>query len=152
MRALIQRAKWGKVVVDGETVGEIGPGIVTLLAVGLNDTAADAEKIIEKISKLRIFEDGEGKMNLSMTDVAGAGRKAEHLLISQFTLYGDLKKGNRPSFLGAAKPEVAREIFEAAVRHSRALGLHTQTGRFQTEMEVSLLNQGPVTFWLESEE
>lgn len=150
MRALIQRVSWGKVVVAGETVGEIGPGIVTLLGVGSSDTEADAEKLIEKIARLRIFEDEAGKMNLSLLDLGAAGKPVGHLLVSQFTLYADTSKGNRPSFIQAGKPELARALFEKALRHSAAIGLKTAGGRFQAHMEVSLLNDGPVTFWLES--
>lgn len=144
MKALIQRVKWAKVVVDGETVGEIGPGILTLLGVGLADTEADAEKIVGKIAKLRIFEDDAGKMNLSLLD-----RSYAHLIVSQFTLYGDLTKGNRPSFVDAAKPELAQRLYEKALEVSRALGIPTASGTFQAQMEVSLLNDGPVTFMLD---
>jgi len=144
MRALIQRVKWGKVVVEGKPVGEIGPGIVTLLGVGGNDSDADVTRMIEKIAKLRIFEDTEGKMNLSLTD-----KSYSHLIISQFTLYGDVSKGNRPSFIDAGKPELAKRLYEKAIETSRSLGIKTEAGIFQAHMEVSLLNDGPVTFWLE---
>ncbi len=144
MRALIQRVQWAKVVVDGETVGEIGPGILTLLGVGASDTEADAERIVGKIAKLRIFEDDEGKMNLSLID-----RGYAHLIVSQFTLYGDLTKGNRPSFVDAGKPELAKTLYEKAIGVSRALGIPTANGTFQAHMEVSLLNDGPVTFMLD---
>ncbi len=144
MRALVQRVKWGRVVVEGKVVGEIGPGIVTLLGVGSNDTLADVTRIIGKIAKLRIFEDADGKMNRSLLDLSYA-----HLIISQFTLYGDTSKGNRPSFIDAGKPELARALYENAIEASRALGIKTEAGQFQAHMEVSLLNDGPVTFWLE---
>lgn len=137
-----RRRYW--VVVDGETVGEIGPGILTLLGVGASDTEADAERIVGKIAKLRIFEDDEGKMNLSLID-----RGYAHLIVSQFTLYGDLTKGNRPSFVDAGKPELAKTLYEKAIGVSRALGIPTANGTFQAHMEVSLLNDGPVTFMLD---
>lgn len=144
MRALIQRVRSAKVVVDGSVVGEIGPGILTLLGVGANDTDADAERIVSKILKLRIFEDDAGKMNLSLLD-----RGYSHLIVSQFTLYGDTSKGNRPSFVDAGKPELANRLYEKALAFSRAQGVKTEGGKFQAHMEVSLLNDGPVTFWLE---
>lgn len=150
MKALIQRVRWAKVVVEGETVGEIGPGILTLLGIGALDTETDTEKLIEKIAKLRIFEDDAGKMNLSLLDLQASGKAAGHLLVSQFTLYGDTSKGNRPSFIQAGKPELARSLYEKALHHSASLGLKTEGGKFQAHMEVSLLNDGPVTFWLES--
>jgi D-tyrosyl-tRNA(Tyr) deacylase len=148
MRALIQRVKFAKVVVDGKTVGEIGPGILTLLGVGAADEGpqgeAEVERIVSKILKLRIFEDDAGKMNLSLVD-----KGYSHLVVSQFTLYGDASKGNRPSFVGAGKPEIAKKLYERAIEYSRAQGVRTEGGTFQAHMEVSLLNDGPVTFWLE---
>ncbi len=147
MRALVQRVKEAKVVVGGKTVGEIGPGILTLLGVGRDDSEADADRMIGKIAKLRIFGDGEGKMNRSLLDL---GPDGAHLLVSQFTLYGDLSKGNRPSFGAAGKPELAKALYERAIATSRALGLRTEAGTFQAPMEVTLLNDGPVTFWLDS--
>lgn len=144
MRALVQRVKWGKVIVDGAVVGEIGPGILTFLGVGSHDTEIDVEKLIGKIVKLRIFEDPDGKMNLSLLD-----NHYSHLIVSQFTLYGDLSKGNRPSFIDAGNPELAKRLYEKSIEVSRALGIKTETGRFQAHMEVSLLNDGPVTFWIE---
>jgi D-tyrosyl-tRNA(Tyr) deacylase len=150
MRALVQRVKWAKVVVEGSTVGEIGPGVLTLLGVGSSDSEADAVKIIEKIAKLRIFEDAEGKMNRSLLDLSSSGEDAGHLIVSQFTLYADTAKGNRPSFVQAAKPELAKALYEFSLKHSTQLGLKTEGGQFQAHMEVSLLNDGPVTLWLES--
>jgi D-tyrosyl-tRNA(Tyr) deacylase len=144
MRVLIQRVKWAKVEVDGGVVGEIGPGVLTLFGVGANDTEADVERIVAKILKLRIFEDEAGKMNLSLLD-----RGYAHLIVSQFTLYGDVSKGNRPSFVDAGKPEDANRLYEKALAYSRAQGVKTEGGKFQAHMEVSLLNDGPVTFWLE---
>ncbi len=144
MRALIQRVKWGKVSVDGNSIGEIGPGIVTLLGVGSNDTEADVIRVITKISKLRIFEDSAGKMNLSLLDLGYS-----HLIVSQFTLYADTSKGNRPSFIEAGNPELAKSLYEKALSVSRELGIKTECGKFQAHMEVSLLNDGPVTLWIE---
>lgn len=155
MRALIQRVKWAKVVVEGRATGEIGPGILTLLGVGHGDTEADAAKIVGKIAKLRIFEDAEGgdgsgkKMNRSLLDL---GQGAGHLLVSQFTLYGDTAKGNRPSFVAAGNPELARDLYAKSIEVSRSLGLRTETGVFGAHMEVSLLNDGPVTLMLDSRE
>lgn len=147
MRALVQRVKWAKVVVDGKTVGEIGPGLLTLLGVGARDSAVEVERIIGKVAKLRIFEDSDGKMNRSLLDL---GAQGAHLLVSQFTLYGDTSKGNRPSFIDAGNPELAKTLYNRAVEISRSLGLKTETGTFQAHMEVSLLNDGPVTFLLDS--
>jgi D-tyrosyl-tRNA(Tyr) deacylase len=149
MRALIQRVKWARVVVEEKTTGEIGPGILTLLGVGHGDTEADVAKIVGKIAKLRVFEDAEGKMNLSLLDL---GASAGHLLVSQFTLYGDTAKGNRPSFMAASEPELAKELYAKAVEVSRSLGLRTEAGIFGAHMEVSLLNDGPVTLMLDSNE
>lgn len=145
MRALIQRVKSARVTVDGEVVGEIGPGILTLLGVGQGDTERELKWVIEKILKLRIFEDPAGKMNLSVQDVGGS-----HLLVSQFTLYGDCAKGNRPSFVGAGPPDLARALYERGLELSRASGVPTAGGRFQADMQVSLVNDGPVTLWIES--
>ncbi len=147
MKALVQRVKWAKVVVDGKTVGEIGPGLLTLLGVGTGDSDAEVDHIIGKIAKLRIFEDADGKMNRSLLDL---GNDGGHLLVSQFTLYADTAKGNRPSFVSAAKPELAKTLYTRAVQASRDLGLRTETGTFQAHMEVSLLNDGPVTLMLDS--
>jgi D-tyrosyl-tRNA(Tyr) deacylase len=147
MKALVQRVKWAKVVVEGKTVGEIGPGLLTLLGVGASDGEAEVLKIVGKIAKLRIFEDENGKMNRSLLDLGTAGG---HLLVSQFTLYGDTAKGNRPSFVDAGKPELAKALYERAISVSRELGIRTESGTFQAHMEVSLLNDGPVTFMLDT--
>jgi len=147
MRALVQRVKWAKVVVDGKTVGEIGPGLLTLLGVGARDSEIEADRMINKIAKLRIFEDDAGKMNHSLIDLGVAGG---HLIVSQFTLFGDTSKGNRPSFVDAGNPELAKKLYERAIAVSRSLGLKTETGTFQAHMEVSLLNDGPVTFLIDS--
>jgi D-tyrosyl-tRNA(Tyr) deacylase len=144
MRALIQRVRWAKVHVDQELVGEIGPGILTFLGVGKGDDESKLEGLLGKILKLRVFEDENGKMNRSLQDVGGS-----HLVVSQFTLYGDCSQGNRPSFVEAAPPEVARALYERALLLSEAAGVRTAGGRFQADMKVSLENDGPVTFWLE---
>ena len=144
MRALIQRVKWARVHVDGTCVGEIGPGILTFLGVGQGDTEKELDWTLTKILNLRIFEDETGKMNLSLLDVKG-----EHLIVSQFTLYGDTRKGNRPGFSAAAPPAEAAKLYEKALELSRAKGVKTAGGKFQAHMEVSLLNDGPVTLWIE---
>lgn len=147
MRALLQRVQSASVRVGDEVVGEIGPGILTLLGVGAQDGLKETEWIIRKILSLRIFEDPSGKMNLSLRDVGGS-----HLIVSQFTLFADCSKGNRPSFIEAARPEVARSIYEHALKLSAESGIETRGGRFQADMKVSLINDGPVTLWLESPE
>lgn len=144
MRALIQRVKSASVRVEGQIVGKIGPGLLTFLGVSATDTEVEADKIIQKILKLRVFEDDAGKMNLSLLD-----KKGEHLIVSQFTLYGDTTKGNRPSFIDAARPDVANALYEKAVFVSRAAGVKTETGKFQAQMDVELVNDGPVTLWME---
>jgi D-aminoacyl-tRNA deacylase len=145
MRAVIQRVKSAQVKVDGEIVGQIGPGILTLLGVGQGDSEKQLEWIIGKILRLRIFEDAEGKMNRSLQETQG-----EHLIVSQFTLYGDTSKGNRPSFVTAAAPALAQPLYERALELSRAQGVKTEGGRFQAHMEVSLVNDGPVTLVIDS--
>ena len=146
MKLVLQRVSEAEVRVEGETVGRIGAGIVVLLGVGRGDTAADAGKMAEKTARLRIFEDEGGKMNLSLLDTAG-----EALVISQFTLYGDCRGGRRPGFEHAAPPETAEPLYEAYVKRLRELGIPVRTGRFRKEMRVSLSNEGPVTFIIESE-
>ena len=145
MRALLQRVNSASVTVNGEVVGRIGPGILTLLGIGRGDTEKEAEWIVQKISKLRIFEDADGKMNHSLADVGGG-----HLLVSQFTLYGDCTQGNRPGFSEAALPEEARALYEKALEISRRIGLPTEGGRFQSDMKVDLQNDGPVTLWIDT--
>lgn len=145
MRALVQRVKSARVRVAGEIIGEIGPGILTLLGISVHDEEAQVDWIIQKIAKLRIFEDAEGKMNRSLLDVKGA-----HLIVSQFTLYGDPSQGNRPSYIEAARPEKAEPLYRRAIEASRALGIPTESGKFQAEMEVELVNEGPVTLMIES--
>jgi len=145
MRAVIQRVSRAKVMVNGETTGEIGKGLLVLLGVGTGDTDADADYLAEKIVGLRIFEDQDGKMNLSVADTAGAV-----LIVSQFTLYGDVRRGKRPSFDAAAPPQQARQLYEYFIEKIRAAGLTCETGRFQEMMQVELVNEGPVTILLDS--
>jgi D-tyrosyl-tRNA(Tyr) deacylase len=145
VRAVIQRVSRAKVTVGGEVVGEIGPGLLVLLGVGSGDTRADADYLAEKTIGLRIFEDRDGKMNLSLADTGGA-----LLVVSQFTLYGDVRRGKRPSFDAAAPPQLAKELYEYFVEKIRAVGLRCETGRFQEMMQVELVNEGPVTILLDS--
>ncbi|MBS1852208.1 MAG: D-tyrosyl-tRNA(Tyr) deacylase [Acidobacteria bacterium] len=145
MRAVIQRVRRAQVTVDGEITGAIGAGLLVLLGVGGEDAESDADYLAEKISGLRIFEDANGKMNLSLLDVGGA-----LLVVSQFTLYGDVRKGKRPSFDAAAPPQKARELYEYFVQKVRGAGTACETGRFQAEMQVELVNDGPVTILLDS--
>jgi D-tyrosyl-tRNA(Tyr) deacylase len=145
MRAVVQRVSRASVKVGDELTGEIGKGLLVLLGVAQEDTEADADYLAEKIAGLRIFEDEAGKMNLSVMDVEGAV-----LAVSQFTLLGDVRRGKRPSFDAAARPERARELYEYFVERVRGLGLRCETGRFQEMMEVELINSGPVTILLDS--
>ena len=146
MRAVIQRVKRCRVSVGGETVGEIGAGLLVLLGIAQGDTEAAADYLARKLLALRIFEDAEGKMNLAIGEVGGAA-----LVVSQFTLYGDARGQNRPSYIRAARPEEARRLYEYFVEKLRAAGLTCRTGRFQEMMEVELVNDGPVTILLDSE-
>jgi D-aminoacyl-tRNA deacylase len=145
MRAVIQRVSRAQVAVDGEVVGEVGHGLLVLLGVTHADTESDATYLAEKIAGLRIFEDENEKMNLDVAAIEGG-----ILAISQFTLYGDVRRGKRPSFDAAAPPQHARELYEYFVDRIRAAGLPCQTGRFQMVMEVELVNDGPVTILLDS--
>ena len=145
MRAVVQRVSRSKVTVNGEVTGEIGPGMLVLLGVGKEDTRVEADYLVEKTVGLRIFEDADGKMNRSVVDVGGAV-----LAVSQFTLYGDVRRGKRPSFDAAAPPQQARELYEYFVEKIRAAGLRCETGRFQEMMRVELVNEGPVTILLDS--
>ena len=145
MRAVIQRVGRAKVTVNEAVVGEIGPGLLVLLGVGTGDTRAEADYLAEKTIGLRIFEDAGGKMNLSIVDTAGA-----LLVVSQFTLYGDVRRGKRPSFDAAAPPQQARELYEYFVEKIRAAGLRCETGCFQEMMQVELVNDGPVTILVDS--
>jgi D-aminoacyl-tRNA deacylase len=145
MRAVVQRVSRAKVTVNGYATGEIGLGLLVLLGVGHNDMEEDASYLAAKIVGLRIFDDADGKMNLSVVDAGGSV-----LAVSQFTLYGDVRKGKRPSFDGAAPPELARQLYEFFVAQIRSAGLRCETGRFQQMMQVELLNEGPVTILLDS--
>ena len=145
MRAVFQRVKRARVVVDGEQVSAIGPGAMVLLGVGKDDTEKDVTYMAGKIAGLRVFSDNEGKMNLSLQDVSG-----EVLVVSQFTLYGDVKKGKRPGFDGAAPPDKGEELYLRVVEELRQLGLAVQTGVFGANMQVELVNDGPVTILISS--
>jgi len=145
MRAVVQRVSRAKVTVNDWIAGEIGMGLLVLLGVGEEDTESDVTYLTEKIAGLRIFEDSDGKMNLSVLDVAGS-----ILAVPQFTLYGDVRRGKRPSFDAAAKPDSARRLYELFVERIRAAGLRCETGRFQEMMQVELVNEGPVTILLDS--
>ena len=145
MRAVVQRVSRAKVTVNQWTSGEIGLGLLVLLGVGHDDSEADATYLADKIAGLRIFEDHDGKMNRSVQEVGGSV-----LAVSQFTLYGDVRRGKRPSFDAAAPPEHARRLYEFFVERIRAAGLRCETGRFQEMMQVELVNDGPVTILLDS--
>jgi D-tyrosyl-tRNA(Tyr) deacylase len=145
MRACIQRVSEASVTVAGEVTGRIGRGLVVLLGVGTQDGAAEVEWLAEKLVNLRIFEDDEGKMNRSLVDVGGA-----MLVVSQFTLFGDARKGRRPSFTEAAPPELASRLYEEFVARVRGLGVEVQTGVFRAHMDVALVNDGPVTLWIDT--
>jgi D-tyrosyl-tRNA(Tyr) deacylase len=147
MRALLQRVTQASVVVEGSVVGEIGAGLLILLGVAKPDTVADAEYLADKTLNLRIFSDAEGKMNRSLLDTGGS-----LLVVSQFTLYGDCRKGRRPGFDAAAPAEQARALYESFVEIARRSGLRVETGVFQAHMEVALVNDGPVTLMLETGE
>ena len=146
MRCVVQRVKEASVTVDGEIVGKTGPGILALIGVSTEDTDKDYKYILDKVPNLRIFDDENGVMNRSVLEAGGA-----ILAVSQFTLYGDARGGRRPSYFRAAKPEKANEMYEKLIAFWRAQGIHVETGRFRTEMKVSLVNDGPVTILLDSE-
>jgi len=145
MRAVVQRVRRAKVTVDGSTTGEIGLGLLVLLGVAHDDREADVNYLADKVAGLRIFEDQDGKMNRSVVEVGGSV-----LAVSQFTLYGDVRRGKRPSFDAAAGPEAARRLYELFVERIAVAGLRCQTGRFQAMMQVELVNEGPVTILLDS--
>jgi len=146
MRAVIQRVKRAEVRVNGKAVGSVGEGIVVLLGIGREDTEETAEWLADKIVNLRIFDDSQGRMNRSIAETQGA-----LLCVSQFTLYGDCRKGRRPSYDRAAPPETACQLYEAFLGSVRTRGIHVQTGQFQAMMQVELVNDGPVTLLLDSE-
>ena len=144
MRGLVQRVSEAKVTVDGEVVGECGPGLCVLVGVTHDDTEATARKLADKIWGLRVMDDDAGVMNRSIADTGG-----EVLVVSQFTLYGDTSGGRRPSWINAARPEQAEPLVQAVIDHLRVNGATVATGRFRTEMQVALVNDGPVTLLLE---
>jgi D-aminoacyl-tRNA deacylase len=146
MRAVVQRVSSSSVTVEGRVTGEISNGLMILLGVGREDTSAVAVSMAEKVANLRIFEDGQGKMNLSLLDVKGAV-----LVVSQFTLYGDARGQRRPSFISAAPPDKAKALYEEFAAAMQALGVSVATGIFQTMMSVELVNEGPVTILLDSD-
>ena len=145
MRAVIQRVSSANVKVNKKTIGEIERGLLVLLGVGQGDTLVDLDYVFQKTIGLRVFEDDDGKMNLSLVDVAG-----QLLVVSQFTLYGDVRKGKRPGFSDAAPPEQANKLYETFVQRAKENNLQVQTGVFQADMQVSLVNDGPVTILLDS--
>lgn len=146
MRAVVQRVKNSSVEVEGEIKGKINEGLTVLLGISENDTIKDIDYMVEKIINLRIFEDQEGKMNLSLIDIEG-----ELLIISQFTIYGDCRKGRRPSFVKAGKPEKAEEYYNIFIEKCAEKGIKTESGVFQTHMNVNINNDGPVTILIDSE-
>ncbi|PYT98662.1 MAG: D-tyrosyl-tRNA(Tyr) deacylase [Acidobacteria bacterium] len=146
MRAVLQRVSRAKVTVDGRVTGEIGPGLMILLGVGKKDTSATVARMAERCANLRIFEDDQGKMNRSLLDVKGAA-----LAVSQFTLYGDARGQRRPSFMAAAPPDLAKALYEEFCEELRKLGISVATGIFQAMMSVELVNEGPVTILLDSD-
>ncbi len=145
MRAVIQRVNYGRVTINGRVNADIGRGLVILLGIGPDDDESKSTALAKKIAQLRIMEDAQGKMNLSLLDTGG-----EAIVVSQFTLFADTRKGNRPSFVNAAPPEIASPLVDHFVSQLRALGIPTQTGEFGAHMLVSLENDGPVTIWIEN--
>ena len=146
MRCVVQRVTEASVTVNGETVGAVGPGLMVLIGVSTEDTDTELKYMADKVPNLRIFDDENGVMNRSVIDVGGS-----ILAVSQFTLYGDARGGRRPSYIRAAKPDEANAMYERLVAAWRAKGIHVETGRFRTEMKVSLVNDGPVTILIDSE-
>ena len=147
MKAVVTRVKQASVTIDGAVSGKIGPGLLILLGVGPEDTEAHCKKLAEKILGLRIFTDEAGKMNRSLADIGGSV-----LVVSQFTLYGDCRKGRRPSFTGAAAPELADRLYELFLQQCRQLGFEPQHGQFGADMQVESVNDGPVTLILDTKE
>jgi len=146
MRAVVQRVSRAKVTVEGQVTGEIGPGLMILLGVGKQDTSQVAARMADRLANLRIFEDSQGKMNLSLLDVKGSA-----LVVSQFTLYGDVRGQRRPSFVAAGPPEMAKKLYEEVCEEMRKLGITVGMGIFQAMMSVELVNEGPVTILLDSD-
>jgi D-tyrosyl-tRNA(Tyr) deacylase len=152
MRVLVQRVSQARVTVGGETTGETGRGFLVLVGVTLEDSAAAADLLARKVANLRIFDDAEGNLNRSGLDLLEAGEPIGMLVVSQFTLYADCRKGRRPSFVRAAPPAIAEPLVNRFADGLRALGLPVETGRFGAQMQVELVNDGPVTIWLDSAE
>ena len=150
MRVLAQRVARARVTVGEETAGEIGPGFLLLVGVTRTDTGATAELLARKVANLRVFDDAAGNLNRSALDLLAAGDEVGMLVVSQFTLYADCRKGRRPSFVDAASPALAAPLVDRFADELRALGLPVATGRFGAEMRVELVNDGPVTIWLDS--
>ena len=147
MRALVQRVARASVTVDGSVIGSVGTGFLVLLGVGPDDGTGVADRLADKVAKLRVFPDADGRMNLSLDQVGGGC-----LVVSQFTLYGDVRSGNRPGFSAAAAPELGDALYRRFVARLRESGLPVETGRFGADMQVELVNDGPVTLWLDSAE
>lgn len=147
MRALVQRVSQASVTVDGEVIAEIGQGLLVLLGITTSDGQAEAERLVRKLATLRIFEDAAGKLNLDVSEVGGA-----ILAVSQFTLYADVRKGRRPSFVNAARPEQAQPLYNYFCDCLAATGIPVARGQFQAHMQVALINDGPVTIWLDTED
>ncbi|MCA0929060.1 D-aminoacyl-tRNA deacylase [Ruegeria profundi] len=145
MRAVLQRVSKASVSVDGQVIGQVGPGLMILVCAMQDDDAAKAEQLAAKVSKLRIFKDDAGKMNRSVVDVKGSA-----LVISQFTLAADTSRGNRPGFSGAAPPDIGKHLYEVFAQRLQAHGVPVETGEFGADMAVELVNDGPVTIWIES--
>src|SRR5690606_9869766 len=152
VRILIQRVTDARVTVDGAVVGEIGSGFVLLVGIGEGDTEDLVPPMCEKVANLRVFDDAEGRMNLSALDLLASGQRPGMLVVSQFTLYGDLRKGRRPSYSHAAHPDVASPLVDACAAWFRTTGFDVGTGVFGASMQVTLTNDGPVTLWLDSED
>jgi D-aminoacyl-tRNA deacylase len=152
VRVLVQRVSRARVTVAGETTGEIGMGFLLLVGVTLDDTAAAADLLARKVANLRVFDDADGNLNRSALDLLQSGEPIAILVVSQFTLYADCRKGRRPSFVRAAPPAIAEPLVDRLADGLRALGLPVATGRFGAEMQVELVNDGPVTIWLDTAE
>jgi D-tyrosyl-tRNA(Tyr) deacylase len=152
VRVLVQRVTRARVTVSGETTGEIGPGFLLLAGVTLKDTRAEADLLARKVAHLRVFDDTDGNLNRSALDLLEAGEPIGMLVVSQFTLYADCRKGRRPSFVNAASLALAEPLVSRFADELRALDLPVETGRFGAEMQVELVNDGPVTIWLDTEE
>ena len=152
MRVLVQRVTRARVTVAGETTGEIGRGFLLLVGVTVDDTAAAADFLAHKVANLRVFDDADGNLNRSALDLLAAGEPVGMLVVSQFTLYADCRKGRRPSFTRAAAPAIAEPLVDRFADELRTLGLQVETGRFGAEMLVELVNDGPVTIWLDTAE